>query len=88
MASDLQHRLRALEGRLSAIEPLNYEQFRASWGSMDALSKSVYQEIAASPGLYGAEESARIRGYLDKLGVDVETDPRSMDEILQNLVSD
>ena len=72
------NRLQSLEKRAAALlppEPWTFEQFRAEWANADALSRSLYETMAATPELFPSADSGRIRGYLERLGVTVEPMP-------------
>ena len=80
----MKRQLRALERRAAALlpaPPWTFSQFAEAWPTMDALSRSLFETMASCPTLFPGDDSERIRGYLVRLGVNVEPMPFSMDDL-------
>ena len=78
------NRLRNLEKRAAALmppEPWTFSQFATAWAGMDALSRSLYQTMAATPELFPGDDCKRIRSYLERLGMDVEPEAFDIGEL-------
>lgn len=78
------NRLQTLQKRAAALMPAppwTFEQFRAAWAGMDALSRSIYEAMAATPELFPGDDTALIADYLRRLGVTVEPEPFNMEAL-------